>query len=98
LRRPCGSGYSGGGGAGGGGSGDTSGGDYVARYCEYGAVSRAQLNECEDNVGARYVDSLSTNAALFARRKISSCLADSGPFCQDALAQDKADYYGSMGG
>ena len=61
-------------------------------------MSRAQLNECEDNIDARYVDSLNTNAALFARRKISRCLADSGPICEDALAQDKADYYGSMGG
>jgi hypothetical protein len=95
----CDSGYSGGGGSGGGGhGGDTSNIDYVARYCKYGAVSRAQLNECERNVGVRYVDSLGTNAARFARGQLSRCLGDSGPFCQGVLDQEKADYYGSMGG
>src|SRR5207253_2710759 len=36
-------------------------------YCSYGAVSRAQLGECRDNVTWGQIKSLNTNAANYAR-------------------------------
>ena len=59
------------------------GDDKVARYCEYGAVSDAQVNGCKDHVGGDQVDRLHTNAARYAHRDLKRCLADAGPFCRD---------------
>jgi hypothetical protein len=57
------------------------GGTSVARYCEYGAVSQAQLDGCESHVTADEIDARDTNAARYAKGKLNSCEADSGPFC-----------------
>ena len=54
----------------------------VDRYCEYGAVSRAQLNGCESHVSLSYVQGLRTNAARYAAGDLRECLADAGPFCR----------------
>jgi hypothetical protein len=55
--------------------------DAVTRYCEYGAISEAQLNGCKDHVDADYVRSHHTNAARYGQGVLTDCLADSGPFC-----------------
>jgi hypothetical protein len=60
-------------------------------YCSYGAVSRAQLNECQDNVTWGQIKSLNTNAANYARSGgTDQCGADSGPFCR--TVQPDYDY------
>ncbi|MGA7704461.1 MAG: hypothetical protein WB998_06140 [Solirubrobacteraceae bacterium] len=59
----------------------------ITYYCSYGAVSRAQLVECESNVSSDYIRSLDTNAARFAEGQLESCLQDAGPYC----AATKAD-------
>jgi hypothetical protein len=52
-------------------------------YCQYGAVSRAQLDECQANVTWGQIKSLDTNAANYARDAgLDKCGADSGPFCK----------------
>lgn len=53
----------------------------ITYYCEYGAVSRAQLDHCKSHVSSDYIDSLETNAARFARGDLDACLDDAGPFC-----------------
>lgn len=58
-------------------------GGEIARYCEYGAVSEAQLDGCKDHVEGDQVDRLDTNAARYARGDLDRCLADAGPFCRD---------------
>ena len=57
----------------------------IADYCKYGAVSQAQLDGCRRHVSEQRIDSLDTSAARFARRDLEDCLADSGPYCLDAL-------------
>lgn len=52
----------------------------VKRYCEYGAVSRAQLEGCRGHVSAAYVRASRTAAARFAIGK-GDCGPDAGPFC-----------------
>lgn len=68
-------------------------------YCGYGAVSRAQLDECQKHVTPGEIRALNTNAAEFARDRLDRCLGDSGPFCADAMrardAADRASYYDS---
>lgn len=53
----------------------------VARYCVYGAVSRAQLKGCLDNVSPETVASYSTPAARYARGDLIYCGPTAGPFC-----------------
>lgn len=68
------------------GSGSDSGsgsGDPVADYCAYGAVSRAQLQGCEDHVTTEDIDALDTNAARYSRGEIDACRWDAGPFCEE---------------
>lgn len=60
----------------------SSDGELIGRYCEYGAVSAAQLTGCIDHVTFEDVDRLDTNAARYARGEIDVCLADAGPFCR----------------
>jgi len=50
-------------------------------YCSYGAVSQAELDGCEEHVTTSDIDRLYTNAALYARGELNSCLGDAGPFC-----------------
>jgi hypothetical protein len=55
----------------------------IQLYCGYGAVSRAQLDECNKNVTRGQINRLDTNAAQFARSIGSGeCLGDAGPFCR----------------
>ena len=55
----------------------------IELYCSYGAVSRAQLGECRNNVTWGQIKSLNTNAANYARDGgLDKCGADSGPFCR----------------
>lgn len=58
------------------------GGTSVARYCEYGAVSEAQLEGCEEHVTEAEVNALDTNAARYARGELAECRSDAGPFCR----------------
>jgi len=53
----------------------------ITYYCSYGAVSQAQLAECEEHVSSSSINLLHTNAARFARGELEECLEDSGPFC-----------------
>jgi hypothetical protein len=53
----------------------------VARYCVYGAVSRAQLKGCVTNVSPETVASYSTPAARYARGDLIYCEPSAGPFC-----------------
>jgi hypothetical protein len=53
----------------------------VARYCLYGAVSRAQLKGCVTNVSPETVASYSTPAARYARGDLISCGPSAGSFC-----------------
>jgi hypothetical protein len=53
----------------------------VARYCLYGAVSRAQLKGCVTNVSPETVASYSTPAARYARGDLIYCGPSAGPFC-----------------
>lgn len=62
------------------GCGGTS--DVVTRYCEYGAVSTAQLDGCQSHATTDDVSRLDTHAASFARGDLTECLGDSGPFCE----------------
>lgn len=55
-------------------------------YCEYGAVSRAQLAGCLNHVTNADINRLQTDAARFAKGSLSQCLSDSGPFCANRLA------------
>ena len=57
------------------------GGDPVARYCEYGSVSQAQLDGCESHVAESDFSDSNTDAARYARGELLDCLANSGPFC-----------------
>ena len=73
----------------------------IGLYCGYGAVSRAQLDECNKNVTWGQIKRLDTNAAVFARDiGGGKCLYDAGPFCVSTLrqftAQTEANYYGSQ--
>jgi hypothetical protein len=62
-------------------------------YCQYAAVSRAQLESCEDRVTWGEIKRLDTNAARFARLELDKCLADAGPFCHASAAEpDYGDY------
>lgn len=61
-------------------------------YCQYGAVSRAQLEGCEDNVKWGQFKFSNTNAARFARLELDKCLADAGPFCHASAAEPDYDY------
>ncbi len=54
----------------------------VQRYCEYGAVSNAQLDGCIDHVTENDVRERDTPAARYALHNLSDCLEDSGPFCK----------------
>lgn len=58
------------------------GGTSVARYCEYGAVSQAQLDGCKDHVTEDEIDARYTNAARYARGELDVCRTDAGPFCE----------------
>jgi hypothetical protein len=53
----------------------------VARYCVYGAVSRAQLGGCLANISPETVASYSTPAARYARGDLIYCGPPAGPFC-----------------
>jgi ABC-type Fe3+-siderophore transport system permease subunit len=67
-------------------------GGHLYSYCAYGAVSRAQLQGCLDHVKDRSIDDMTTNAADFANRRLDECLADAGPFCEQArYARELAD-------
>lgn len=65
-------------------SGSTAHDVYIRAYCQYGAVSDAQLEHCMTHVGTDYINGLDTQAARFARGENSDCLEDSGPFCKMA--------------
>ena len=56
----------------------------ISRYCAYGAVSKAQLRGCESHVTEKQIAMLNTNAALFARHKLTVCLEDAGRSCPAA--------------
>jgi hypothetical protein len=58
---------------------------FVADYCRYGATSEVQLDGCLRNVDEEEVKSGDTSAARFARGR-QECLSDSGPFCEEAIA------------
>lgn len=51
-------------------------------YCEYGALSEAQLQGCIDHVTVDDFDRLNTNAARYARGELDKCRRDAGPFCE----------------
>jgi hypothetical protein len=53
----------------------------VRAYCEYGAVSKAQLDGCITHVTPGEIDRLGTNAARYARGE-TGCRQDAGPFCR----------------
>jgi hypothetical protein len=57
-------------------------GEYVEKYCAYGAVSEAQLQGCLDHVDPAEIDVLDTNASAYADGDLDACLEDSGPFCE----------------
>lgn len=57
--------------------------DQVARYCEYGSASEAQLKGCIEHVDRGSIDRRSSNAARYARGELEACLSDAGPFCRD---------------
>ena len=59
-------------------------------YCEYGAVSRAEVGGCLDHVTDAQINRLQTDAARFARGDLESCLADSGPYCANRAASRQA--------
>jgi hypothetical protein len=59
------------------------GDDLVSNYCEYGAVSDAQLDGCITHVNPEYIDRLDTHAARYARGELRRCLPDAGPFCEN---------------
>jgi hypothetical protein len=61
-------------------------GGTLRNYCEYGAVSNAQLAGCLDHVTDSQINGLQTDAARFARGYLSQCLSDAGPFCAGRLA------------
>jgi hypothetical protein len=58
----------------------------LRKYCEYGAVSKAQLAGCLDHVTDSQINRLQTDAAQFARGQLWTCLSDAGPFCARRLA------------
>jgi hypothetical protein len=62
---------------------DRGGEDVIARYCAYGASSRARLKECADHAGLTAIEASDTNAARFARGDLTACLEDAGRFCAD---------------
>jgi hypothetical protein len=67
----------------------------IRLYCEYGAVSRAQLDSCERRVRWGEFKYSNTNAARFAKGELEKCLADAGPFCHASAAEPDYDrYYG----
>jgi hypothetical protein len=66
----------------------------IGLYCQYGSVSRAQLNSCERRVRWGEFKNLNTNAARFARFELDKCLADAGPFCHASAVEPDYDYYG----
>lgn len=57
-------------------------GEYIYRYCAYGAVSRAQFDRCATEVTAEEIRRRDTNAADFAALKLMRCRDDAGPFCE----------------
>lgn len=54
----------------------------VELYCQYSAVSRAQLQGCKKNVTWGQIKRSGTNAARYSRLELDRCLADAGPFCR----------------
>ena len=54
-------------------------------YCEYGAVSSAELQGCLNHVSDAAIYRLQTDAAQFARGELTQCLADAGPYCAQRL-------------
>jgi hypothetical protein len=55
----------------------------IELYCAYGAVSRAQLQGCEENVTWGQIKGLDTNATRYAESGgLEKCGADAGPFCR----------------
>jgi len=63
----------------------------IATYCEYGAVSRAQLEGCYFHVHVDEIEGRDTNAADWARGDLEECLADAGPFCGVAYREKIED-------
>lgn len=53
----------------------------IAVYCQYGAVSAAQLRGCYMHVHIGEIEGRDTNAAKWARGELDECLADAGPYC-----------------
>lgn len=53
----------------------------ITAYCQYGSVSRAQMEGCYANVHLDEIDGRNTNAAKWARHELTQCLGDAGPFC-----------------
>jgi hypothetical protein len=71
-------------------SGNTARSHVIKWYCSYGAVSQAQLAECESKVSSKYIESLDTNAARFAEGRLETCLQDGGPYCESARSEIEA--------
>ncbi len=55
----------------------------VQRYCEYGSVSKAQLDGCLTHVDEATIRGRDTTASQYARGNITGCLRDAGPFCEE---------------
>ena len=63
-------------------------GPSIERYCYYGSVSYAQYDGCLTHVGEDDVERRSSEAARFAKGEFDSCGRQSGPLCEDYLADE----------
>lgn len=61
---------------------------FLADYCNYGVVSKAQFEGCMHHASEATIESSNSHAARFARGELQDCLSDAGPFCAQALAYD----------
>lgn len=65
-------------------------GGMLRDYCDYGAVSRAEVQGCLDHVTDAQIQRLNTDAARFAQGNLDTCLGDAGPYCANRAASRQA--------